>query len=84
MFFDIEASEDYEDIPRLQCCSRKICLARKGFLGLAPAAAQDGDVIGIVVGVRVPLLIRETMEASELIEDAYVEGMMYDEARAME
>ncbi|KAI0386940.1 HET-domain-containing protein [Hypomontagnella monticulosa] len=63
---------------------RKLFISEKGYLGLAPEDAQDGDEIWILNGGRVPLILRPIREAPveatqsdyTFVGDSYVHGIM--------
>ena len=54
---------------------------KDGRMGLAPAAAQVGDSIAILMGCSVPMVIRPTAGKGDwtLIGECYVHGAMYGE-----
>ena len=49
-------------------------------MGLAPAKAQDGDKICILLGGQVPYVLREQDEHYVLIGEYYFHGIMKGEA----
>ncbi|KAI1472364.1 HET-domain-containing protein [Daldinia caldariorum] len=63
---------------------RKLFISRKGYIGLAPEDALEGDEIWILNGGRVPLILRPIGSQSEkvsganytLVGDSYVHGIM--------
>lgn len=55
-------------------------------MGLVSAAAETGDLVGIVFGATVPSILRPTGENDRfrLVGDAYVHGIMYGEALSLD
>jgi hypothetical protein len=61
--------------------NRKIMRTRNEYIGLAPHAAQKGDIIALAKGARVPLVLRPKPNGNwELVGDIYVHGIMLGEA----
>jgi hypothetical protein len=60
------------------CHNRRPFLSTKGYVGLAPADAQGGDLICILLGAYLPFILRthEDRKTVELIGEAYVHGIM--------
>jgi hypothetical protein len=56
--------------------SRRLLRTGKGYLGMGPAIAEEGDYIVLVQGARIPLVVRSREGMWELVGDAYVHGMM--------
>jgi hypothetical protein len=59
----------------------RFCLTERGYLGLAPITAQQGDKISVLYGADVPVILRDsapvrTGNTFELIGPAYVHGFM--------
>lgn len=42
----------------LACLGRRIFVSRRGFMGLAPATAQKGDLIVVLFGGNIPFILR--------------------------
>jgi hypothetical protein len=67
---------------------RMMFRTKKGYIGMGPRLAKPKDRIALFVGGRVPLIIRESGDAWELIGDTYVHGIMhgkvFDQARCQE
>ena len=68
---------------RTRCLFR----TRKGYLGLGPREAKEGDRVGLVAGARTPFVLRrrdaDTKGGAErygLVGEAYVHGIMRGEA----
>jgi hypothetical protein len=69
---------------------KRLFISKRGYIGLAPASAKVGDVIGVLYGSRVPHILRrlhdEGVKAKTgefrctLVGDAYVHGLMRGEA----
>jgi len=73
--------------------SRRFFVTEKGYFGLAPAATQPGDLVCILLGGKVPYIIRKTVDADapnnildthrttyKFVGDAYLHGIMNGEA----
>jgi hypothetical protein len=57
--------------------NRQLIRTKRGDLGLAPEAAEKGDLVCILYGCSVPVVIREVERGNhELIGECYVHGMM--------
>jgi len=54
----------------------------EGYIGLAPKEAEPGDVIYIMLGCRVPMLLRRTNDAKQwrVIGPCFIPGLMNGEA----
>ena len=65
---------------------RLIRTAKHGFLGLAPEATQEGDIIAILYGLSVPVVLRQIHGTPDgdnvfiLIGECFIYGMMDGEA----
>ncbi len=55
---------------------RQLFVSQKGYLGLGPADAKEGDILCILLGVRVPLVLRQERNHYTIIGDCYVDGVM--------
>jgi hypothetical protein len=57
---DVQTSEERQDVSdALQCCTeRRFFQTNDGFIGLAPAAAQEGDVVAVLLGTPTMILLR--------------------------
>ena len=60
---------------------RRMVVTQKGYLGLAPDRAEEGNYVVLVKGGRVPLVLRrkDKGERWELLGDSYVHGIMHGE-----
>ncbi|KAF4628511.1 hypothetical protein G7Y89_g9641 [Cudoniella acicularis] len=56
--------------------NRRLLRTEKGYLGMGPAIAEEGDYIVLVQGARIPLVVRSREWMWELVGDAYVHGVM--------
>ncbi|KAI0861412.1 HET-domain-containing protein [Xylaria cubensis] len=62
---------------------RRFFLSEKGYIGLAPDNVNEGDMICVLAGGRLPLILRDASTTSKrLVGDAYVHGIMDGEAVA--
>ena len=59
--------------------NRKLLRTGKGYIGMGPAIAEEGDYIALVQGGRTPLVVRSRDGMWELVGDAYVHGAMSGE-----
>jgi hypothetical protein len=64
---------------------------RKGYIGMAHAQSQIGDVIALLQGASVPIILRRCESGYKVIGQSYVHGIMegeywngQDEASMME
>ncbi|KAK4447101.1 hypothetical protein QBC34DRAFT_382624 [Podospora aff. communis PSN243] len=57
----------------------KFCVTENRLVGLVPPGAEDGDVICVIPGDRVPFAIRRLQDSDrwKLIGECYIEGIMY-------
>ena len=60
----------------LACKGRRFYKSRKGFMGLAPDIAQEGDKICLILGCCTPLIIRGGEPNFSLVGESYVHGVM--------
>jgi hypothetical protein len=56
--------------------NRRLIRTEKGYLGMGPAIAEEGDYIALAQGARIPLVVRDKGDLWELVGDAYVHGVM--------
>jgi hypothetical protein len=61
--------------------ARKIMVTNDGILGMAPCRARKGDVVVILFGCSIPVVLRPTVEAYQVIGEAYVHGYMNGEIK---
>lgn len=61
---------------------RRLFISQGNLVGLAPAAAEVGDVVCILLGCRYPVILRNKSHEGryKCIGEAYVDGYMYGEA----
>lgn len=63
---------------------RRFCATEKGRLGWAPEAAQEGDLICIFHGAKVPYVLRPCEDGNYILLGAgYLHGMMHGEVLKM-
>ncbi|KAH8594896.1 heterokaryon incompatibility protein-domain-containing protein [Bisporella sp. PMI_857] len=58
---------------------RRIMRTQKGYIGLVPRQAQQGDCIGLFKGGKLPLVVRQNGHLWQLIGEAYIHGVMKGE-----
>jgi hypothetical protein len=59
---------------------RRLMISSKGYIGLAPPKAQEGDLICVLFGCSVPVIIRKVKDHHIFIGESYVHGIMDGEA----
>lgn len=59
---------------------RGFATTRSGYIGLVSPKAQVGDLIVVIMGARIPFVIRKAQGGYLLVGDAYVHGLMEGEA----
>lgn len=65
--------------------NRQLIKTKRGYLGLAPDAAEKGDMVCILYGCCVPVVVREAENGNhELIGECYIDGMMEGAALAVQ
>ena len=63
------------------CRKRSFIITEEGYIGIAPKATKPGDRVCVLLGCRVPLLLRETSGLqSQVVGECYIHGMMHAEA----
>jgi hypothetical protein len=66
--------------------TRRFCVTSSGFLGQVPLETQKGDEICILLGMKVPFVMRKLegwetgRTAYRLVGECYIHGLMYGEA----
>lgn len=63
-------------IINLACMGRRFFITRRGYMGLAPAASQKGDLVSVLLGGNIPFILRNNGQNHRLIGQAYVHGIM--------
>lgn len=62
--------------------NRRLCVTEKGYLGLVPRQARQGDRVCVLVGCHVPFVVREEADGGpeerrfRLVGECYVHGVM--------
>ena len=75
-----EMSSYYNMMGRLRF--RRPFISEKGFVGLGPACLEEGDAIVVILGAKLPYILRRTgneVDTYTLVGEAYVHGIMYGE-----
>ncbi|CAH0058500.1 unnamed protein product [Clonostachys solani] len=70
-------------VKRIQrvCAHRALFVTRKGYIGLAPWNAKEGDVVAVLDGGKTPYLLRSVSEDQfKLVGESFVYGIMAGEA----
>lgn len=60
----------------LSLAGRRLFTTNSGFVGLAPEAAQSGDVIAVVWGCDFPIVLRPCGDEYRVLGECYVHGLM--------
>ena len=58
---------------------RRFCLTRSGHVGWVPLDTQQGDIVGLVCGSKVPLILRSTGDTYLVVGQSYIHGIMHGE-----
>ena len=59
---------------------KRLMVTASGYIGLAPYAAQKGDLVCVMYGCSLPLILRKTGEHYRFIGEAYLDDFMDGEA----
>jgi hypothetical protein len=62
------------------CVDRRFFVTRNGSMGIGPDAMNEGDIIGVLFGGRVPYLLRAVDTGFKFVGECYVPGLMNGEA----
>ncbi|GAB7355540.1 hypothetical protein MBLNU459_g6019t2 [Dothideomycetes sp. NU459] len=58
-------------------CATQFCTSQSGYMCLAPAGTEQGDLMCILTGIQVPMIVRARgSSAYEIIGPCYVHGIM--------
>jgi len=73
--------EEFENEVRSAMMERKCFITKDGRFGLGPSFLQDGDICCVLMGCRMPLIIRPTSTPNhfKLVGSSYIDGVMYGE-----
>ena len=72
-------------IPMASCMDqRRLCLTKKGYLGLVPDVAKEADSIFVVLGAEVPFVLSGCDGEYRLLGDCYLHGLMEGKALEMD
>ena len=56
--------------------NRTFFISQQGYMGMGPAATEEGDVIVVALGCDVPLMLRKESDHYLLVGECFVWGMM--------
>ena len=60
---------------------KRLMFTHEGYIGMAPHHARKGDIVCLLLGCRIPVVLRERKEGGfRLVGEAYVHGIMKGEA----
>lgn len=79
----LSSSEDYEADIRGGLIGRGFFCSSEGYIGLVPYGTRRGDIICVVLGCKVPIVLRRALADEtqwEVVGACYVEGLMNGEA----
>jgi Heterokaryon incompatibility protein (HET) len=62
---------------------RRLMVSEKGYIGLVPRSAQQGDMICVLFGCSFPVIIRRWNDHHVFIGDSYIHGIMDGQAIKM-
>ena len=84
-FVDRAMCDAYLGVVAYKLIRRQLLITARGYIGLAPDNAREGDEVTLLPGATVPYLLRplrrkQGREGHELVGHAYVHGIMYGEA----
>jgi hypothetical protein len=76
------SASEYGQLTMRGWAGRRVCVTRKGYVGLVPPLTMIGDVIVIIVGAQTPFVLRAagTKRSKQLVGECYVHGVMDGEA----
>ncbi|KAI1869943.1 uncharacterized protein JN550_005533 [Neoarthrinium moseri] len=66
------------------CEGRKFLMTDNGYLGLGPAAMLEDDIVCLLCGSVMSFVLRPIDKGYEVIGEAYVYGIMFEEASSSE
>lgn len=72
-------ARDFENDHAVTANERRFIVTEKGFYGLGSQLTQEGDVVAVFPGLRVPYVLRPTGDMYKLVGAAYVHGVMCGE-----
>ncbi|KAK4219498.1 heterokaryon incompatibility protein-domain-containing protein [Rhypophila decipiens] len=78
------SKRSFEDAHYRVLLGRRLFRSEKGYIGLCPHSAREGDTVWIMPGCVVPIVLRQISGSAqgnvfELIGHCYVHGIMYGE-----
>jgi len=71
---------EYIETMSIACASRRFFVSEKGYMGIGPESADNGDMICVLLGCQVPVLIRKHHDYQLFIGECFVWGIMDGEA----
>lgn len=72
-------ADKFRDVPMRFCDNRNFFVAGNRYVGLGPDLIQEGDIVAILYGGRVPYILRPEGDHYLLVGEAYVYGIMNGE-----
>jgi hypothetical protein len=64
----------------LATVTRKFFISKKGYMGIGPESICNGDIICVLLGCRVPVLLRSYQDCYIFVGECFVWGIMDGEA----
>ena len=71
---------EYIETMSIACAPRRFFVSEKGYMGIGPESADNGDMICVLLGCQVPVLIRKHHDYQLFIGECFVWGIMDGEA----
>ncbi|KAH7417920.1 heterokaryon incompatibility protein-domain-containing protein [Cadophora sp. MPI-SDFR-AT-0126] len=68
------------NVLRANVLHRQLMISKKGYIGLGPVPARQGDLICVLYGCSVPVILRKVDKHYILVGECYVHGLMDGEA----
>jgi hypothetical protein len=69
-------------LPLMRCLgARRLCITKRGLLGVVPPFSKVGDVIAVFQGMQTPFILRNTAPGTghQLVGECYMHGIMSGE-----
>jgi hypothetical protein len=76
----VTKSNRFEDCALTRSRNRRFCLTEGGKIGQVPNCARKGDEVWILLGAKVPFILRRVGSCYFLVGECYIHGIMYGEA----
>jgi hypothetical protein len=67
-------------VSTLTTVTRRFFISKKGYMGIGPESICNGDIICVLLGCRVPVLLRSYQDRYIFVGECFVWGIMDGEA----